>query len=185
MRRMGWPELRVHAEYGFRDELVGPAGGHGALPNDDMWSAGVGIMLPIGNGGRQGAEAAEMVSMADAAAAERRAETLRLGAEVEALRARAQAARRVTTLLADTVLVAQRRALAAAWSGYEAGSTDLSGVLAAAHASYAEELDLTHARQELAETLAMLLTATARPELFGLHIPGPRVPATPTNRRKP
>jgi outer membrane protein TolC len=181
MRRMGWPELRVHAEWAFREPLVdGTTGAHGSVPNDDMWSAGVGIMLPIGNGRRQGAEAAEMTAMADAAAAERRAESLRLAAETAALRARAHAARRVSALLADTVLVAQRRALAAAWSGYEAGSTDLSGVLSAAHASYTEELDVTRARQELAETLAMLLTVTARADLFGL-----RVPAAPGIGRKP
>lgn len=183
MRRMTWPELRLRASYGFRATLVDPAG-HGTTEQDDMWSAGIGIMLPIGTGSRQGAEAAEMVFMADAAAAERRAETLRLGAEAAALRTRAEAARRVTALLADTVLVAQRRALAAAWSGYEAGSTDLSSVLTSAHASYAEELNLTRARQELAETLAMLLAATARPELFGLHIAS-RTPVTPSNRREP
>ena len=168
MRRMGWPELTLRASYGFRSDLMG------ALhPQDDMWSAGVGVMLPIGNGSRQGAEAAEMTSMADAAAAEQRAERLALAAETNALRERAAAARRVATLLADTVLVAQRRALQAAWSAYESGSTDLAGVLAAAHDSYNEELDVTRARQELAGLLARLLAVTARAELFGLRVPEP------------
>ncbi len=173
MRRMGWPELTLRASYGYRSDLAGGTMSHGAsLPQDDMWSAGVGVMLPIGNGSRQGAEAAEMTAMADASAAERRATSLALAAETGALRARAQAARRMATLLADTVLVSQRRALAAAWSGYESGGDDLSGVLAAAHASYAEEIDVTRARQELAETLAQLLAVTARPELFGVRVPG-------------
>ncbi len=175
MRRMGWPDLTLRASYGFRSDLEG-----GMIPQDDMWSAGVGVMLPIGNGSRQGAEAAEMTAMAEAAAAERRATVLDLAAETGALRSRAQAARRVATLLADTVLVAQRRALAAAWSGYEAGGNDLAAVLAAAHASYAEELDVTRARQDLAETLAQMLAVTARAELFGV-----RVPATAGSGRKP
>lgn len=171
MRRMGWPELTLRAQWQFRSDLVDPAGGHGTIPNEDMWSAGVGIMLPIGIGSRQGAEAQEMTSMADAAAAERRATSLALGAEITALRERIAASRRMTTLLADTVLVAQRRALAAAWSGYEAGSGDLSGVLAAAHASYTEELDLARAREALAASLAELLAVTARPDLFALRVP--------------
>ncbi len=169
MRRMGWPELRLRASYGFRSDLMG-----GTMPQDDMWSAGLGLMLPIGNGSRQGAEAAEMTSMAEAAAAERRAEMLALGAELASLREREAAVRRVARLLADTVLVTQRRALEVAWSGYEAGGTDLSSVLEAAHARYTEELDVTHARQELAETLARLLAVTARAELFGLRVPAAR-----------
>ena len=171
MRRMGWPELRLRASYGFRKDLEG-----GAIPQDDMWSAGLGLMLPIGNGSRQGAEAAEMSSMAEAASAERRAETLALGAALLSLRDREAAARRVARLLADTVLVTQRRALAAAWSAYEAGGTDLTGVLEAAHATYIEELDVTRARQELAELLAQLLAVTARAELFGLRVPVARAP---------
>ena len=171
MRRMNWPELTLRASYGFREDLVDPAGGHGTIESDDMWSAGVGIMLPIGNGSRQGAEAQEMTSMADAAAAERRGTSLALQSDIAALRARIAASRRVTTLLADTVLAAQRRALAAAWSGYEAGSGDLSNVLASAHASYAEELDLTRVREGLAASLAELLAVTARPDLFALRLP--------------
>ena len=106
--------------------------------------------------------------------------TLELEGELVGLRARAAAARRTVTLLTDTVLVAQRRALAASWSAYETGATDLAGVLDAAHASYAEELEATRARQDLAETLARLLTVTARPELVGV-----RVPAENVERRKP
>ena len=79
----------------------------------------------------------------------------------------------MATLLADTVLVAQRRALQAAWSAYESGSSDLVGVLGAAHDSYNEELDVTRARQDLAGTLARLLAVTARAELFGLRVPEP------------
>jgi len=168
IRRMGWPELTLRASYGFRSDLVGAQ-----HAQDDMWSAGVGILLPIGNSSRQGAEAAEMAAMADAAAAEREAERRSLAAETHALRERAAAMRRVAALLADTVLVAERRALQAAWSGYESGATDLAGVLGAAHASYNEELDLTRARQDLAGLLARLLAVTARAELFGLHVPEP------------
>jgi outer membrane protein TolC len=177
MNRMGWPELTVRASYGFREDL---AAGHGGVAQDNMWSAGVGILLPIGNDGRQGAEAAEMSAMADAAAAERRAESLGIAAEIEALRARARADQRAVTLIADTVLVAQRRALAASWSAYETGSTDLAGVLDAAHASYAEELEAVRTREDLATTLARVLVMSARLELVGMALP-----AADSTRRNP
>ncbi|HEX5632263.1 MAG TPA: hypothetical protein VFX50_03510, partial [Gemmatimonadales bacterium] len=115
-----------------------------------------------------------------AAAAERRAESLAIGAEIEALKARARADQRTVTLIADTVLVAQRRALAATWSAYETGSTDLAGVLDAAHASYNEELTAVRTREDLAVTLARLLIMSARPALVGLDLPAPD-----PSRRKP
>ncbi|MEQ1833675.1 MAG: TolC family protein, partial [Candidatus Eisenbacteria bacterium] len=188
MQRMAWPELTVRASYGFRSALDGGAMADGmplpAVPQDNMWSAGVGLMLPIGTGARQGADAAEMNAMADAAASEQQAEALALAAELGALRAQAEAARRTVALLRDTVLVAQQRALAAAWSSYEAGSTDLTGVFDSAHASYSEELDVSRARQQLARTLARLLAVTARPELFGMRAPEARSTAVPTPQER-
>lgn len=173
-RRMTWPELSLRASYGFRSTLMG------GVMQDDMWSAGVGLMLPIGTGSRQGAEANQMSAMADAAAAERRGVALELGAELVSLRVQAEASRRVVRLLTDTVLVAQRRALEASRSAYESGNTDLSGVLASAHATYTEELEVTRVRQQLARTLARLLAVTARGELVGV-----RVPATSDSRVPP
>ncbi len=164
-RRTTWPELTVRGAYGFRSELSG------GIPQDDMWSAGVGFTLPIGTGSRQGAEADESAAMADAMAAERHGEALDMAAELLALRARAGAERRIVRLLADTVLTAQHRALDAAWSAYESGTTDLGGVLETAHASYSEELEVTRARQDLARTLARLLAMTARGELLGVRVP--------------
>jgi len=173
-RRMAWPELTLRAAYGFRVPLAATTL-HGlpvpAPENDDMWSAGVSLELPLGVGSRQGAEASEALAMADAAQAERRAMTLDLESELVALRARAGAARRTVALLTDTVLVAQRRALAAAWSAYEAGANDLAAVFDAAHASYAQELETSRAHQDLAGTLARLLVVTARPELVGVRVP--------------
>ena len=178
-QRMTWPEMTLRAAYGFREPLA-PGVSMPGVPNDDMWSAGVSLDLPLGVGSRQGAEAAAARAMADAAQSERRAMTLELESELVALRARAAAARRTVALLTDTVLVAQRRALAASWSAYEAGGIDLSGVLDAAHASYAEELEVSRARQDLARTLARLLSVTARPELMGVLVPPANV-----ERRKP
>jgi len=178
-QRMTWPEMTLRAAYGFREPLA-PGVSMPGVPNDDMWSAGVSLDLPLGVGSRQGAEAAAALAMADAAQSERRAMTLELESELVALRARAAAARRTVALLTDTVLVAQRRALAASWSAYEAGGIDLSGVLDAAHASYAEELEVSRARQDLAGTLARLLSVTARPELMGVLVPPANV-----DRRKP
>jgi outer membrane protein TolC len=170
MRRMIWPDLTLRASYGFRGTL------EDGMMQDDMWSAGVGIMLPIGTGSRQGAEAAEMDAMADAAHSDRSAETLALERELRSLRVQAAAAARTATLLADTVQVADRRVLAAAWSAYEAGRTDLAGVFDAAHALYAEEIDVTRAWQTHARTLARLLAISANGELVGLR-PGAWAPA--------
>jgi outer membrane protein TolC len=178
-RRAAWPELALRASYGFREPLAAAVAVPG-MTNDDMWSAGVSLDLPLGVGGRQGADAAAATAMADAAQDERRATTLGLESELVSLRAHAEAARRTVALLTDTVLVAQRRALAATWSAYESGTNDLTSVLDAAHASYAEELEASRAREDLAGTLARLLTVTARPELVGV-----RVPAANAERRKP
>jgi len=164
-RRRTWPELSLRASYGLRGTLAD------GTPQEDMWSAGAALDLPIGTGSRQGAEAAEEVAMAAAAASERQSEALELGAEIAAERARATAAQHVVALLGDTVLVAQQRALDAAWSAYESGTTDLTDVLESAHASYAGELDLARAHEELARALARLLALTARGELLGVRVP--------------
>jgi outer membrane protein TolC len=150
------------------------------VPNPNLFSAGVSLDLPLGAGSRQGAEAAEARAMADAAQAERRATTLALEGELSALRARVAATRRTVALLRDTVIVAQRRALEAARSAYETGATDLAAVLDADHDIYAQELEVSRARQDLAGMLARLLAATARPELVGVS-----VPVASTERRKP
>lgn len=166
MRRMAWPDLTLRASYGYRGTL------HEGLHDlDDMWSAGVAVMLPVGFGSREGAQAREMDAMADAALAERRAEALALEREMRALRLEARAAARTATLLADTVAVADRKALAAAWSAYETGSTDLAGVFEAAHALYTEEIDVTRARQAHARALARLLAITADGSLVGVRVP--------------
>lgn len=170
MRRMVWPDLTLRASYGFRSTL------DNGMAQDDMWSAGVGIMLPIGTGSRQGAEAAEMDAMADAARSDRQSEALALERELRSLRVQARAAARTATLLADTVAVADRRVLAAAWSSFEVGRADLAGVFDAAHALYAEEIDVTRAWQDHARTLARLLAISARGELVGLR-PGAWSPA--------
>jgi len=175
-QRMTWPEVTLRASYGFREALA-PGVAMPGVPNDNMWSAGVSLDLPLGVGSRQGAEAAEARALADAAQSERRATTLELESELVALRARAAAARRTVALLTDTVLVAQRRALAASWSAYQSGASDLASVLDVAHASYAQELEVSRARQDLAGMLARLLSVTARPELVGVRVPaaGPDV----------
>jgi len=180
-QRMTWPEMTLRASYGFREPLSQGVS-MPAVPNSNMFSAGVSLDLPFGVGSRQGAEAAEALAMADAARSERRATTLELEGELVALRARAAAARRTVVLLTDTVLVVQRRALAASWSAYETGNTDLAGVLDVAHSSYAQELEVSRARQDLAGMLARLLSVTARPELVGVRVP---VENLESQRRKP
>jgi outer membrane protein TolC len=178
-QRRTWPEMTLRASYGFRGPLSQGAS-MPVVPNPNLFSAGVSLDLPLGAGSRQGAEAAEARAMADAAQAERRATTLALEGELSALRARVAATRRTVALLRDTVIVAQRRALEAARSAYETGATDLAAVLDADHDIYAQELEVSRARQDLAGMLARLLAATARPELVGVS-----VPVASTERRKP
>jgi hypothetical protein len=173
---MRWPSLTLRASYAFRsgEDIVwsGPVPEPMTMKRDDMWSAGVGLMLPVGSGSREGAEAAEHEAMAASMRAEARAGELATAAGIAGLRARAEAARRGVTTLADTVLVAQRRALAAAWSAYESGAVDLGAALDAAHSGYAQEVEWTRAHEDLAALLARLLERTARPSLFGLTLDG-------------
>ncbi|HKQ57594.1 MAG TPA: hypothetical protein VJY35_06975, partial [Candidatus Eisenbacteria bacterium] len=90
--------------------------------------------------------------------------------------AEAAAARRTARLLADTVTAIQHRALEASWSGYRAGTTDLSMVFESAHRVYAEETALVRARQELAHAAARLIALTGRADLLGFNLPITRSP---------
>jgi outer membrane protein TolC len=164
-RRMVWPDLELRASYGAREPLAG------GMPQDDMYSATVAFMVPLFAGGRELSEAAEMDAMARAAEAERRATELSLRQELEAARARAFAADRTVHLLADTVVVTQRRAVDASFSAYSAGTTDLWRVFEAAHALYGEEVALVRARQELARAQARIIMVAARGDLVGARLP--------------
>ncbi len=163
-RRMAWPDLQLGVSYGMREPIMGEA-------QDNMWSAMLGFMLPVFAGQREFSEAAEMEAMARAAEAELQAATLDLQQQARALHARALSGARMVSLLADTVVTTQRRAVAASWSAYQAGGTDLWRVFEATHALYGEEVALIRARQGLARSEASLLAVTARAELFGLAFP--------------
>ena len=164
-RRMAWPDLEIRGSYGFRQTL------QGGRTQDDMWSATLAVMLPVFAAQREFAEGAEMDAMADAGAAERHAAALDLEAGVAAVHAEAIAAQRTVHLMADTVVVTQRRALDASWSAYTVGTTDLWRALEAAHALYNEELVLTRAEQALAGAEARFLSLTGRGDLLGIQLP--------------
>lgn len=163
-RRMLWPDLQIGFSYGLREPISGMA-------QDNMWSATLGFMLPIFAGQRELSEGAEMEAMARASDDDLRAASLDLAQRARGLYARARASARTVSLLADTVVVTQRRAVAASMSAYDAGTADLGRVLEASHALYAEEVALVRARQELVRTEARLLAITANGELFGLSLP--------------
>jgi len=163
-RRMTWPDLTVGFSYGFREPIMG-------MPQDDMWTATVGFMLPIFAGQNEGAMGAEMDAMARASDSELRAASLELDRQARSLHALARADRGTITLLADSVVTTERRAVAAAWSAYTAGATDLGRVFEATHDLYREEVSLVRARQDLARVEARLLAITARPDLFSLTLP--------------
>jgi outer membrane protein TolC len=163
-RRMLWPDLQLNVSYGIRQPVLG-------VPQDNMWSATVGFMLPVFAGQRELSEGAEMDAMARASESDLRVATLDLSQQVRSLDATLRSDQRMVSLLADTVVVTERSAVEASWSAYNAGATDLWRVLEAAHARYGEEAALVRARQELARTEARLLATTARADLFGLTLP--------------
>jgi outer membrane protein TolC len=164
-RRMAWPDLEVHASYGFRRPIMG-------VPQDNMWSGSVGFMLPVFAARRELSMGAEMDAMARASESDLRAATLDLEQQVEATHAAARAGQRIVALLADTVVTTQRRAVEASWAAYTAGAADLWRVFEATHTLYGEEVALSRARQDLARTEARLLAITARGDLLGVDLPG-------------
>ena len=163
-RRMMWPDLQLGISYGIRQPIMGTT-------QDNMWTATAGLMLPVFAKQRELPMGAEMDAMARASESDLRAATLDLDQQARTIHAIAHANERAVTLLADTVVVTQRRAVAASWSSYNAGATDLWRVFEATHALYVEEVAVTRARQELARTEAKLLAITARADLFGLTLP--------------
>ena len=167
-RRMAWPDLELSGSYGRRQALAG------VIPQDNMFSATVGFMVPIFAGQREFSEGAEMDAMARASESERRAVELELQQQVSAVHAAAVAAQRTVALLADTVVATQRRAVDASWVSYSAGSTDLWRVFEASHSLYNELIALTRARQDLARAEARMLSLTGRGDLLGIRMPAIR-----------
>jgi outer membrane protein, heavy metal efflux system len=184
VRRTAWPELELRGSYGWRRTLAATAHG-GALEQDDMFSASVGFMLPIFAGASGRSEGAALEAMARASEAERRAAELELRQQVASAHAEAAARRRTMSLLADTVLTTQQRAVEASWSAYRAGTTDLWRVFESNHALYAEEIALARARQELAAAQARLVSLTGRTDLLGVALPVTGAPMGDSLRSKP
>ena len=172
-RRTTWPDLELRASYGLRERLLQPQNGT-TTDQDDMFSASVGLMLPIFAGGRQRSEGAEMDAMARATEAERRGAELELLRELESADAAAAAVRQSAGLIADTVIPVQSRAVEASWTSYRAGTTDLWRVFESTHALYDEETALIRARHDLARAQARLITITGRADLLGITVPGTR-----------
>jgi outer membrane protein TolC len=167
-RRTAWPDLELRASYGIRE--ANPQG----IDRDNMFSAGVGFVIPIFAGQRERAMGAEFDAMARGAAAERRETELDLARDAYAVHADARAAVRTVALLADTVVTSLRRAMDAAWSGYAAGAIDLSRVFESAHALYVEDLRLLDAQHDLARAQARLVALTGRGDLAGVALPAMR-----------
>jgi outer membrane protein TolC len=143
------------------------------VKQDNMWSGTLGVMLPVFARSRELPMGAEMDAMARAGEADLREATLDLSQRLRSTHARALAAQRRVGLYADTVGVMQSRALAATWSAYAAGSSDLWRVLEAMHAQYEDELALVRARQDLARTEGELVAILARGDVFGMTLPAP------------
>jgi outer membrane protein TolC len=169
-RRSAWPDLELHAAYGFRQALAGPAG---PIPQDDMFSATVGLTLPILSGGREHGEGDALDAMARVRDAEQRSAELELRREVVAAHLEAEAQARTEALLADTVITTLERAVDASWTGYRAGTMDLWRVFESAHALYGDEIALVRARQARARAESRLVALTGRTDLLGVALPRP------------
>lgn len=167
-RRMAWPDLELRASYGRRGPL------EGGIEQDNMFSAMVGFMVPIFARARELSEGAEMEAMARASEVERRGAELELRQQVVSAHASAAGARQMVSLLADTVIATQHRAVEASWTSYRAGTTDLWRVFEATHSLYGEEIALVRARQELARAEARLVALTGRADLLGVTLPETR-----------
>jgi outer membrane protein TolC len=165
-RRGQWPDLELRGSYGFRERLDGAP-----VAQDDMFSASVGLMLPIFGGSSGRAEGREMDAMARARAHERDAAELELRGELLATHAQALSAQQRIRLLADTVIVVQRRALDASWSAYTAGEGDLARVLEDGHMLLAEQIGMARARQDLVHAQARFVALTGRGDLLGVTMP--------------
>lgn len=166
-RRGIWPDLELRASYGFREPLAGTAG---PIPQDDMFSASVGLTLPFLSGGRERGEGAELDAMARARESDRRNAELELQREVVVAHVEASSQARTEALLADTVVTTLQRAVDASWTAYRAGTTDLWRVFESAHALYDDEVALIRARQARARAEARLVSLTGRTDLLG--VPG-------------
>jgi outer membrane protein TolC len=164
-RRSTWPDLDLRFDYGFRSTLAD------GTPQRDMFSAIVGLSLPLFASGRDAATGQELDAMARARDEETQSTRLELERDLEGAHADAQAASLAQRALADTVLVLRGRAVDAAWSAYAAGVADLDQVLARSHARWSDEIELTRTRQRLAYALARALTLVGRGEPFGLTLP--------------
>ena len=166
--RTAWPGIDLKAAYGQRGRDA-----HG-MELADMFSASVGFTLPLFTGGREGAMASEMNAMARVAAEERHGADLDLAREARSLHTDAAAAARMVSLLADTVVSTQERAVEATWSAYAAGAGDLGQVFEASHALYAEDLLLLDARRTLARAQGRVVALTGRGDLAGIELPALR-----------
>jgi len=174
-RRMALPDVELGFMWGFRETLVrvdlAATAPVTRIPQDDMWTARVGFMLPIFARSNELAEGRARDAMADAAEAERHAMRLDLEAGVAAAHADAFAAARTVRLMADTVVVTFRRVLDASWSGYAAGTTDLWRTLDAAHDLWMQDIALSRAREMLAMAEARFIELTGRGDLLGVRLP--------------
>ena len=169
-RRSIWPDLELRASYGFRETLAGPAG---PIPQDDMFSATLGLTLPILSGGRERGEGDAMDAMARVRDAEQKSAELELRREVVAAHLEAEAQARTEALLADTVITTLERAVDASWTAYRSGTMDLWRVFESAHALYGDEIALVRARQARARAESRLVALTGRTDLLGVALPRP------------
>lgn len=163
-RRMAWPDLEAGVSWQHRGTVMG-------VRQDDMWSATLGVMLPVFAGRRAGPMGDAMDAMARSAAADLRAERLALVRRVVGAHAAALAAQRRTALLADTLDAAEHRALASAWAAFTTGRGDMGAVLDVMHALYEDDMALADARQDLAAAEGELAGILASGDGLGVTLP--------------
>ncbi len=156
--RRNVPDLML----GFEYLVVEPGDSSSPEAGTDAWMIEIGVSLPIWRGGI-GAEVDAATARQAESRALRAAEASRIAAESRVAASRVRRGREIMALYSTTLVPRAATALASARSSYQTGRTDLRDLLDAARARVETQLDGARAEADLAQAVAELDRALARP----------------------
>ncbi len=149
--RMSWPMLELSANYGIREDLAMDDGM--VTPQDDMWSFGATISLPVFKGRQEKQMARAMTAMQRQMEAEAAQMAKDIDAELRALHMRAEHFQEAAAMYDQKIIPADEEAFRSALAGYAAGKTSLPDLLNYATTIYRDRITLTEL--QLAYAMAM------------------------------
>jgi outer membrane protein TolC len=147
---------------GFEYLVVEPGDSSSPEAGTDAWMIEIGVSLPIWRGGIAAEVDAATARQAESRAL-RAAEASRIAAESRVAASRVRRGREIMALYSTTLVPRAATALASARSSYQTGRTDLRDLLDAARARVETQLDGARAEADLAQAVADLDRALARP----------------------